>query len=73
MGFGHVNIEQLGRKIVIADYNVLSFEQVRLSEVKRTELLIELEETPSYCHSSFSSPVTEEESPVSITITRGSD
>jgi hypothetical protein len=30
---------------------LLSFERVRLREVKRTELLIEPDRTPSYCHS----------------------
>jgi hypothetical protein len=30
---------------------LLSFERVRLREVRRTELLIEPDKTPSYCHS----------------------
>jgi len=77
LGIPHVNIGNLTvqslKLTATQGSTLLSFEWVRLREVRRMVLLIEPDKTPSYCHSLFSSTAMEEESSVYITTTRGLD
>ena len=50
----HVNVEEPVQSLLLTatrGSELLLFERVRLREVRRTELLIEPDKTPSYCHS----------------------